>query len=102
MPGDQLPIFGDPATSLDERYREWRETDDGVEVFHLVEQMALTALYEGKQRIEVNLLYAQVRETRRQSADNSFRALIARELIAKHPPLGALIEVRKRPTESAA
>jgi len=98
----QLPIFGDPRTPLEERYRQWRATADGMEVAGMVEQLALNALHAGEKRIEINLLFAQVRRTRRQAADNSFRAPLARELIAQHPALADLIEVRKRPTESAA
>lgn len=69
---------------------------------HLVEQQALSALQSGEKRIEINLLWAQVRRVRRKAADNSFRALLARELIDKHPQLRGVIRVKKRATEAAA
>jgi hypothetical protein len=71
-------------------------------VAHLVEQQALNALQAGETRIEINLLWAQVRRVRHKVADNSFRALLARELIDKHPQLRGVIRVKKRATEQAA
>lgn len=99
---DQLPIWGDGSKPLDVRYRNWRASSDGREVAHLVEQQALNALQSGEKRIEINLLWAQVRRVRRKAADNSFRALLARELIDKHPKLRGVIRVKKRATEAAA
>lgn len=88
--------------SIEERYAEWRTSDDGIEVVRMVEEQALNALAADEKRIEVNLLFAQVRRVRRKAADNSFRALIARELIDKHPQLRGVIRVKKRNSEQAA
>lgn len=98
----QLALWQDRRRPLDVRYAEWRATADGTEVFRMVEELALNALKADEKRIEVNLLFAQVRRVRKQAADNSFRALLARELIDKHPQLGGVIHVKKRKTEKAA
>ncbi len=97
----QLPLFGSTRRPLEERYREWRATDDGVEVFRMIEAQALNAIAAGEERIEINLLYAQVRRVRKKAADNSFRALISRELIDLHPELMGVIHVKKRKDQAA-
>lgn len=93
---DQLPLWGKHREPLDVRYARWRASEDGQDVFRRVEQVALDMLAGGAERIEVNLLYAQVRAVRHQSADNSYRAPIARELIDQHPQLRGIIRVKKR------
>lgn len=99
---EQLPLFGSARRPLEQRYREWRASADGIEVFAMIERQALNALEAGEERIEVNLLYAQVRRVRKKAADNSFRAPLARELIDRHPQLAGVIHVKKRKGEKAA
>jgi hypothetical protein len=96
MPTDAQLAFTLDRRPLAQRYAEWRRSADGHEVVHLVEQQALNALSAGETRIEINLLWAQVRRVRRKAADNSFRALLARELIDKHPQLRGIIRVKRR------
>jgi hypothetical protein len=97
----QLALWQQDRRSLDGRYVEWRRSDDGIEVVQLIEEQALNAARAGEMRIEINLLWAQVRRVRRKAADNSFRALLARELIDKHPQLRGVIRVKKRAEGSA-
>lgn len=99
---DQLGLWQDRRTPLDLRYAAWRATTDGQDVFAAVERLAMNARHAGERRIEINLLFAQVRQRRKKAADNSFRALIARELIGRHPELAGLIHVKKRKSEAAA
>lgn len=97
----QLALWQQRQRPLATRYAEWRATADGKDVFARVEQMALYAQRTGEQRIEINLLFAQVRRERKRAADNSFRAYLARELIAKHPQLVGVIRVKKRSGDTA-
>jgi hypothetical protein len=99
----QLPLWtGKDRRPLDVRYHEWRATSDGIEVFAMIERQALNAIAAGEERIEINLLYAQVRRVRHKAADNSFRAPLARELIDRHPQLAGVIHVKKRKGDKAA
>lgn len=100
-PGAQIPMDFD-RRPLDVRYAEWRASADGIEVFRMVEELALNALGADEKRIEINLLFAQVRRVRKKAADNSYRAPLARELIDKHPQLRGVIHVKKRKSEKAA
>lgn len=93
---DQLPIWGKRRESLAERYARWRASEDGQEVFVRLEQTALDLCRSGATRIEINLLYAQLRSIRGKSADNSYRAPIARELLNRHPELKGIIRVKKQ------
>lgn len=97
MTGAQLPIpWGDTRKSLDVRYLEWRQSEEGCELAHQVEQVALQAAAAGVARISVNLIFEQLRQTRRVSIDNSFRALLARELRDRHPTLKDRIHIKER------
>lgn len=97
MTESQLPIpWGDTRKSLDIRYLEWRQSEAGRELAHQVEQVALSAAAAGAARISVNLIFEQLRQSRRVSIDNSFRALLARELRDRHPALKDRIHIKER------
>jgi len=90
------PDLWDGRKSVEVRYLEWRFTEDGREVAHQVEQLALTAAAAGHKRISVNLLFEQLRQVRRIPIDNSFRAFLAREIRDRHPELRDRIHIRTK------
>lgn len=97
MTGDaQLPVWGDRRKSLDVRYFEWRHSEQGRELAHQVEQVALAQARAGAARISINLIFEQLRQAQRASIDNSFRALLARELRKRHPVLTDKIHIKDR------
>jgi hypothetical protein len=81
---------------LTARYLTWRRSLAGVAAFGEIERRALAAAQAGAGRIEVNRLVAEIRAERRERINNSFRALISRDLRDAHPALRPLIEVRER------
>lgn len=103
----ELPLFaaapgpGDHAP-LAVRYAAWRASPRGAEFFHALERAVLDQAAATQGRIEVNLVWAQLRRARRPrpdsprgyGANNSFRAPAARDLIERHPELRGRIEVR--------
>lgn len=87
-----LPIPG----TIQEQYEVWRLTPDGQEVLQMAERLALQQAASGATRISISWIWEAIRKTRKQSADNSMRALVARYLVETHPHLAALIELRVR------
>lgn len=80
-----------------ERYVRWRtETPEGRRAFSYVAGAALVAAERGDKRISVNRLVEQARAALLVEIDNTARAWIADDLIARHPHLKDLIERRKR------
>jgi hypothetical protein len=86
-------IGGTPA----EAYAHWRHrTEDGRRVFAYVERIALDLAARGDERISVNRLVEEARAHLHLEVNNSHRAALSDELIARHEHLLALIERRKR------
>ena len=101
-----LPLFDLLATAAEpqsegwRRYREWRRTDAGRQVFALFERFALE-LAQGRRRFGFKAVAERVRweiQSQWRSADfkvnNSYVALIAREIAALHPVVKELVEFR--------
>src|SRR5439155_12536042 len=84
------------------RYREWRLTANGEAVFVMVEQAALAKAVRaesfGIASLAEELRHDIARPVGRDGdgfkVNNSFRSLLARELVKKHPHLRQYIEMR--------
>lgn len=87
-----LPIDG----TLQARYEAWRRSDEGAWVFATIRERALDEARDGAQRIGVKGLVEDVRRDLKVHANNSYTALIARELRDTEPELEDLIELRER------
>lgn len=107
--GELGPLFGDwpeaPAPDVEQgvmplevtitgKYARWRRTEDGARVFESVRIRALGLARTG-QRIGVKQLVEDVRSHLKMKVNNSFSALIAREL-CQDPSLVSHIERRTR------
>ena len=80
-----------------ERYVRWRtETPEGRQAFSYIAGAALVAAERGDKRISVNRLVEQARAALLVEIDNTARAWISDDLVARHPHLATLIERRKR------
>lgn len=106
---DDLPKSNPIRNELERKYRVWLETH-GI-VFALFERFALNMLAR-QRRFGISALTERVRweiaSTWEQDVDgykinNNYTAYIARDLIRKHPAMGALIELRaiREDTEEA-
>jgi hypothetical protein len=101
-PGQGEFVFDAEESRLQRRYREWRLTPNGEAVFGMVEQAALAkaALGEsfGIASLAEELQHDTGRPVGRDGAgfkvNNSFRSLLARELVDEHPHLRHYIEMR--------
>ena len=76
-----LPIAGTIAG----RYATWRASAEGRVAFAEIERRVMAAVAAGARRVEVNLVVAAVRRDLRLHINNDHRALLARELRARHP-----------------
>lgn len=86
MAESQLAIpFEDGRQPLTMRYRDWRATAEGVEVVRMAEDIGTNLVAGGTRRLSISLIWEQIRKLRKKSADNSFRAFVARELHHRHP-----------------
>lgn len=81
---------------LSERYAIWKASPDGMRFLREVELRVLDLAVNNPRRIELNLIWATVRAALRLHADNSFRALFARDLVAKWSHLSGMIRLRER------
>lgn len=102
----ELPLFdllAPPESEGWRRYREWRRTDAGRQVFALFERFALE-LAQGRRRFGVRLIAERVRwevmtTWRVEDAfklNNNVVPYLARELSALHPIIKELVELRER------
>lgn len=107
MSADGQTVFEFPGDSVRERqYREWRRTDDGQKVFALFERFALELADTGRRfgfkavgervRWEVKTTWANSDDYK---VNNTFIALIAREVAQRHPRIKPLVEFRERRRE---
>lgn len=80
--------------SVADRYDRWRQAHSAL--FEEIERRVLAKANAGEARIEINAVFAAVRHDLQVSLDNSLRAPLARELVARHPGLGEKIERRRR------
>lgn len=78
------------------RYDLWLATEDGERVYEAIRVRALALAATGATRISINLLMEQVRGALRLPCDNTYRALIGRDLVEECPVLRDLIELRQR------
>ena len=98
----QLPLWGDGRKPLALRYGEWRRSSEAAAIAQQVTDLALARATAGAARISINLLFEQVRLANRVAVDNSFRALLARELRDRYPELQHRIHVKPLRGERAA
>jgi hypothetical protein len=83
------------------RYAQWKGTEAGWRVWRYVECTALDLAARGEQRISVKYLVEQARrglDKPKVEINNSYTALLADDLVARHPHLVDLLERRKRRT----
>jgi len=97
--GEQLGLS--LGGTLQGRYDAWRRTSEGLLAFLEIERRVLARANSGSreqpvERIAVNEITELVRRDLRVRINNSWRALISRELIARTPWLKDLIEIRRR------
>ena len=80
-----------------ERYVRWRtETPEGRQAFSYIAGAALVAAERGDKRISVNRLVEEARARLHVEINNTARAWLADDLIARHPHLADVVERRKR------
>lgn len=92
----QLSLPWVARAALADRYAEWAQTAAGQEVLRMAEELALAQAAAGAKRISIAWIWESIRRARRQSADNSFRAFVARRLRELHPPLRDLIKLKEQ------
>lgn len=92
----------EPVTAEQNSYRRyafWKASEAGAKVWRYVEATALQLAARGEQRISVNYIVECARRTEAMKGtkvNNTWRALMADDLVARHPHLLDLIERRKR------
>lgn len=91
---EQTSIFDARRAPLPERYRAWKATPDGTRFLHDVELAVLDVAVNNPRRIEINLIWAAVRDRLHIKADNSYRAFASRDLVAKWAHLQPMIRMR--------
>jgi hypothetical protein len=106
-----LPLFGFPTMpavteaedrflelpeTTEGRYAEWRKTDDGRRLFEIMRWRAVALVRAGEQRVGAKALFEWVRSTHHVSIDNTFTALVGRELLDCEPELKDKIHLRER------
>lgn len=82
--------------TLTQSYERWRGTVDGMAVYAEVLARVMRAAAAGSTRIGVKLIVELVRHDLKTSVNNSFSALMAREVLDEHPELAPLVELRER------
>jgi len=95
-------FFDAEESRLQRRYREWRLTPNGEAAFAMVEQAALAKAAHGESFGIASLAEELRHDTERPvgrdgdgfKVNNSFRSLLACELVSKHPHLRHYIEMR--------
>lgn len=93
---EQVTLTLDRGT-IEGRYRAWLATPEGQEAFVGIERRILADVAGGATRVSVNLVVELVRGSPpHPRIDNSFRALMARDLRAKYSELKTIIEIRQR------
>jgi hypothetical protein len=80
--------------SVADRYHRWRMAHP--ELFAEIERRVLACARRGDRRIEVNRIVSEVRADLKVKLDNSARAPLADELVARHGFLDGKIERRRR------
>lgn len=78
------------------RYEAWRRTGTGERVYAEVRRRALLMAARGERRVGTKALCEDLRKEWRVTINNTFTALIARELIDEHPHLLGIVELRER------
>jgi len=90
------------STKLEQKYKDWRETDHGIEVFKMCERFALEAAARNR-RFGIGLIAERVRwesfisgrDEEGYKINNNHKPYIARELIEQYPRLSELITLRE-------
>lgn len=80
--------------SVADRYARWRAANP--DLFAEIERRVLARANRGDGRVEINAVFASVRHDLTVKLDNSMRAPLADELVARHPHLETKIERRRR------
>jgi hypothetical protein len=104
---DMGPLFAFPTAPVDtelassngkiaERYRQWRATAEGSEVFALILAEARRRAARGEQRVSSKGLVEWLRASAHITVNNVFTADLGRELVTRDPSLRDLIEFRVR------
>lgn len=100
-----LTLWDRRRLTLAERYAAWRATDDGQAVYRAVLERALALRRRGFEHWGVKALWESVRYDRALHVghdedgwrcNNSYTALVARELMADCPELVGMFELRQR------
>ena len=96
-PTTDVGKFG-PKETVRTRYAVWKGSDDGWRAWRYMEATALDLAARGELRISAKYLAEQARRADHLHAeiDNRWTALIADDLVARHPHLLDKIERRKR------
>ena len=87
--------FGPPET-VRTRYVCWKSSEAGWRAWRYIEATALDLAARGEERISVKYLVEQARRSLQAECDNRWTALLADDLVARHPHLLTAIERRKR------
>lgn len=95
------------ARTVDERFAAWLATDEGAAAYRVIERDVLDAVARGAGWISIDEVFTRMRHVpslrkangEQYALNNSYRAPIARRLIAAHPALAGVIECRRRKGE---
>ena len=82
--------------SLEAKYAEWRRTEDGEAAYAWLVTTALAQVRAGTVRLFIDRLVWDYRQQTRRSLNNSYRALLVREMTDAHPALSKVFETRTR------
>lgn len=86
--------------SLEQRYQVWRETADGKAVFGWLAERSVAAVAAGATKLFIDRMVWPCRQELGLSINNSYRALLVRELIDRYPTLRGAFELRQRTSVS--
>jgi len=86
-----VPLEG----SIDEDYEKWMTEGGGESIYKRIRSAALKMYHAGAPKIGVKALIERDRWENKAHINNKFTSRIARDLIAEHPFLAKLIELRQ-------
>ena len=85
-----------PGGTLEGDYAAWRETELGRFVYEAIRTKAIGEARTGARRLSAKALMEWCRATHRVECNNTWTALIGRELAEREPELRPLFEFRQR------
>ena len=94
-PPEEQAELAFPGTTA-ERYRAWRETDDGRRAYGWMAAQAVQDAHPGVRRLSAKALAERCRATLKVRFDNRYTAELAREIQTQYPECRGRFELRMR------